>query len=124
MFGSLAKLDWSKFSFEFPAPEVERSFLWALPRKASTQSEGEIECCDTDGEHGTTSDDEHEISGLDLDDENGDDEREDRDEGTSTGGDEAVLFDTDNEKLLLDGEDGEDVLDDDDEDELWSGVGY
>ena len=124
IFGSLAKLDWSKFSFEFPAPELERSFFWALPRKASTQSDGEMECSGTDGEHGTTSDDEDEISELDFDDENGKDEREDRDEGTSTGDDEAVLFDTDNEKLLLDGEDGEDVLDDDNEDELWSGVGH
>lgn len=134
MFGSLAKLDWSKFSFEFPAPELERSFLWALPRKASTQRKGEVECCGTDGEHESTLGSEDEISGLDCDNEDGEYEQEDPEGDMFTANDEAVFPDVEVDEFMIGNEDengyidGEYMLDGEgelgDEDALESDCGY
>lgn len=130
MFGTLAKLDWSKFSFEFAAPEVERTFHWELSREGSVESDGEDGFCRTDEEeNGATSDSEDEIRGLGFDSENDEDEQ-DHDEGTFAAEEESGYPDAGDEGSLLDSEyesqhiDDEDVLDDEEEDELWSDSEY
>lgn len=78
LFGELARLDWSKYSFEFPAVEVV--------------SDGE-ESGETEEERDVSFDSEDGIGGLDSDDEGGEDEQEDHGEGMFTAEDEAVYLD-------------------------------
>jgi len=95
LFGTLAKLDWSKFSFEFPTP---------------TQMEVE----DTDEEPDTELDSEEENRALYCDDDiddGGDSEvdSEDGEGGIFADEDEASSLDVDEEGFMLDsGNDGED----------------
>jgi hypothetical protein len=80
MFGELARLDWSKYSFEFPA--------------VGAGSGGE-ESGESDEERGNTFDSEDGVSEPDCDEEDGEDEQEDQqdqDEGMFTVEDEAVYL--------------------------------
>lgn len=128
MFGSLAKLDWRKFSFEFPTPEVERTFHWEPSREGIIEGVGEDGFCRADEERdGTLSGSEDEISGLGFDDENDEDEQ-DRDEDIFAAEEEAFYPEAEGEGSLFDSEDESPHVDDDDvlddEDELWSDHEY
>ncbi|GAB7335386.1 hypothetical protein MBLNU13_g07765t2 [Cladosporium sp. NU13] len=104
MFGSLARLDWSKFYFEFPTPKLERIFHLVPSREGSVEGDGEVELCRADEEHDTGLGSEDEISDLDCEDDHEDDEdeQEDRDDGKFTAEDGVVLLDAEVNGVLTD----------------------
>jgi hypothetical protein len=113
LFGTLAKLDWSKFSFEFPTPTL-------------------MEVDDTDEEYDAELDSEEEYRALYCDEDDNDDGGDsevDGERGIFAGEDEASSLDVEDQGFMLDSaDDGEERQFDDEneavllDDELWSDI--
>jgi len=129
MFGTLARLDWSKLGFEFPSLKADRA-LNCLQFKEYGEDEFRGVYDDVD-ERDTIFRCEEKVGGSDHEDQ--DDEYEEDDHGGAifVAGDEATLPDTTDEEALLDSEDESRSIDSeyetgllDDGDESWSDTNY
>jgi hypothetical protein len=110
MFSELAKLDWSKFSFEFPRAEGGRGSDRPLSRDGSVRIGGEDEF-GNDMLLGSGD----EIGALISDNEDDEDQQENLNEGVFVADDDPVLLDAGVNGSLVDSEEEDQHNDDEDE---------